>query len=117
MIQRTLPYGDILHEVVAHNGVLYLAGIVAEDLALDMAGQARDCLGQLERLLTGHGSDLTRVLQATIYFADLTDKPAFDAVWSATFGVAHLPARAGIGVGTLGPRVKLELVVTAAQGA
>jgi enamine deaminase RidA (YjgF/YER057c/UK114 family) len=114
MIKRTLPYGSILHEVVEHNGVLYLAGIVAEDLSRDMAGQAEDCMAQLKRLLESHKSDLAHVLQATIYIANLREKPAFDAVWSATFAEAHLPARAGIGVGDLGPKVKVELVVTAA---
>lgn len=115
MITRTLPYDDFLHEVVAHNGVLYLAGIVAEDLALDMAGQAEDCLAQLAGLLNAHGSSLAHVLQATIYIADFKEKPAFDAVWKRAFATIDLPARAGIGVGDLGPRVKVELVVIAAQ--
>jgi enamine deaminase RidA (YjgF/YER057c/UK114 family) len=115
MITRTLPYGDMLHEVVAHNGVLYLAGIVADDLAGDMTAQAEDCFAQLARLLKAHGSSLSHVLQATIYIADLKEKPAFDAVWKRTFAAADMPARAGIGVGDLGPRVKVELVVTAAE--
>jgi enamine deaminase RidA (YjgF/YER057c/UK114 family) len=114
MIKRTLSYGGILHEVVEHNGVLYLAGIVAENLSRDMAGQAEDCMVQLKRLLESHQSDLAHVLQATIYIASLAEKPAFDVVWKATFAAAHLPARAGIGVGDLGPKVKVELVVTAA---
>lgn len=115
MIKRTASYGGILHEVVDHNGTLYLAGIVAEDLTRDMAGQADDALGQLDTLLKAHGSDRAHVLQATIYFTDLALKPAFDAVWKRYFAAEHLPARAGIGVADLGPRVLLELVVIAAK--
>jgi len=115
MITRSAPYGGILHEVVEHAGVLYLAGIVAEDLSLDMAGQAEDVMRQLEALLTAHGSDLTRILQATIYLADLAQKPAFDAVWKRRIGAEHMPARAGIGVADLGPRVLVEMVVVAAR--
>jgi enamine deaminase RidA (YjgF/YER057c/UK114 family) len=114
-IHRTLPWGDLGHEVVTHAGVLYLSGIVADDLSGDMTAQARDCFGQLRRLLEAHGSSLAHVLQVTIYLADLAEKPAFDAVWKATFAISDLPARAGIGVGGLGPGVRVELVVIAAR--
>ncbi|MBK9080299.1 MAG: RidA family protein, partial [Hyphomicrobium sp.] len=102
MIKRTLPYAGMLHEVVEHNRTLYLAGIVSEDLSLDMTGQAQDCMRQLKTLLAAHGSDMGRVLQTTIYIADLAEKAAFDAVWKASFAPEHMPARAGIGAGALG---------------
>ncbi len=116
MIKRTLPYAGMLHEVVEHNGVLYLAGIVSEDLSLDMAGQAKDCMRQLKTLLAAHGSSMSHVLQATIYIADLAEKAAFDAVWKSSFAEGEWPARAGIGVGSLGKDVKAEIVVIAAKG-
>jgi enamine deaminase RidA (YjgF/YER057c/UK114 family) len=115
MITRHLPWNELLHEVVEYQGILYLAGIVAEDLTVDMTGQASDCMAQLERLLRAHGSDLGHVLQVTIYIADLAEKAAFDAVWRRTFPPAALPARAGIGVADLGPGVKVEIVAIAAK--
>ena len=114
-IGRHSPYGGILHEVVEHAGVLYLGGIVAEDLSLDMEGQARDVVRQLDALLLAYGSDRSRVLAVTIYFADLAEKAAFNRVWVEYFAAAHLPARAGIGVADLGEGVRLEAVVTAAR--
>lgn len=117
MIQRVLPYEGLLHEVVEHNGVLYIGGIVPEDTGLDMAGQAKDVLGQLERLLKGLGSDLGHVLQVTIFMTDLKEKAAFNAAWKAHFTAAHLPARAAIGVADLGPGVKLEMTAIAARSA
>ncbi len=116
MIKRSASYGGILHEVVEYNGTLYLAGIVAEDLDLDITGQSEDVMRQLSALLSAHGSGMDRVLQCTIYLSDLKLKPAFDAVWKRAFKPEHLPARAGIGAGDLGPRVLLEMVVTAAKG-
>jgi enamine deaminase RidA (YjgF/YER057c/UK114 family) len=115
MIHRSAPYGGILHEVVEHNGTLYLSGIVSEDLSLDMAGQAEDAMRQLDALLKANGSDTSRVLQATIYFSDLKLKPAFDAVWKRWLKSDQMPARAGIGVADLGPNVLLEMVVIAAK--
>lgn len=114
MVERRSAYGGILHEVVAHAGTLYLAGIVAEDLSVDMEGQARDVLGQLDALLTANGSDRRHVLQATAYVTDLAEKTGFNAAWTAFFAEADLPARATIGVADLGPGVRLELVATAA---
>ena len=115
MIKRLLPYEGLLHEVVEHNGVLYIGGIVPEDTSLDMSGQASDVLGQLANLLKTLGSDLANVLQVTIYMTDLNEKAAFNAAWKARFAEANLPARAAIGVADLGPGVKLEMTAIAAR--
>ena len=115
MIKRLLPWDGLGHEIVAHGGVLYIGGVIAEDTSLDMAGQADDVLRQLAKLLTAGGSSIARVLQVTIYAADLADKPDFNRAWKAHFNEVNLPARAMIGVADLGPGVKLELVATAAM--
>ena len=116
MIKRVSPYEGLLHEVVEHNGVLYIGGIVPEDTSRDMLGQANDVLGQLAQLLKSLGSDLANVLQVTIYMTDLGEKAEFNAAWKAHFAEAHLPARAAIGVADLGPGVKLEITAIAARG-
>jgi enamine deaminase RidA (YjgF/YER057c/UK114 family) len=114
MMQRLLPWDGLGHEVVAHGGVLYIGGVIAEDTTLDMAGQADDVLRQLSKLLTAGGSGSTRILQVTIYMTNLAEKPDFNRVWKAYFKEVDLPARAVIGVADLGPGVKLEIVATAA---
>jgi enamine deaminase RidA (YjgF/YER057c/UK114 family) len=115
MIKRVLPYEGLLHEVVEHNGVLYIGGIVPEDTSLDMSGQANDVLTQLAQLLKTLGSDPAHVLQVTIYMTDLNEKAAFNAAWKAHFAEANLPARAAIGVADLGQGVKLEMTAIAAR--
>lgn len=114
MIERRSPYGGILHEVVAHAGTLYLAGIVSEDLSLDMEGQSRDVLSQLDALLLANGSDRRNVLQATAYVTNLAEKAGFNAAWTAFFAERDMPARATIGVADLGAGVRIELVASAA---
>ena len=99
---------------MAHGGVLYIGGIIAEDTSLDMAGQADDVLRQLAKLLAAGGSSIARVLQVTIFATDLSEKPDFNRIWKAHFTEVRLPARAMIGVADLGTGVKLELVATAA---
>jgi enamine deaminase RidA (YjgF/YER057c/UK114 family) len=115
MIRRMLPYAGLLHEVVEHKGVLYLAGIVSEDLTLDMSGQTSDVLRQLDALLEASDSDRAHVLSVVVYLSDLRDKDIFNQHWREFFALDHLPARAAVGVGELGPDVRLEIVVTAAK--
>src|SRR5204862_8335435 len=106
MIKRWLPWEGLGHEVVAHGGVLYIGGVVAEDTSLDMAGQADDVLRQLDKLLTAGGASIARVLQVTIYVTDLAEQPDFNRVWKAHFKEVTLPARAASGGADLRPGVK-----------
>lgn len=114
-IKRTLPWGGILHEVVEHNDTLYLAGLVGEDITQGIEGQSESVMRQLDTLLEAHGSDLSCILQATIYMTDLADKPAFNEVWKRWIEPKHLPGRATIGIGALNPGELLEMVVIAAK--
>ena len=68
-IQR-LHVGPRMSEVAIHQGVVYLAGQVAEDPSQDVAGQTRQILAAIDRLLKEAGSDKTRLLQVTIFLAD-----------------------------------------------
>lgn len=113
-ITRALPWDGLGHETVAHGDVLYIGGVVPEDTSGDMTAQAESVLTQLARLLEAGGSDLTSVLQVTMFATSLAERPAFNEVWKSTFSAEHAPARAMIGVADLGPGVKLELTATAA---
>lgn len=114
MIKRSGAYGDILHEVVEHGGVLHFAGVVSEDPKLDMAGQMRDVTRQIDALLAAHGSSRDNLLTALIFITDMKQKPAMNAVWKQWLAPAHLPTRATIGVADLDGYL-LEVVVTAAK--
>ena len=115
MVKRSGPHAGILHEVVEHNGTLYLAGVVAEDLSQDMTGQAKSVFGQIDVLLKEHGSSKDKLLTALIFVTNMKDKPAMNAVWKEWLAPANLPTRATIGVNDLEPNVRLEVVVTAAK--
>jgi enamine deaminase RidA (YjgF/YER057c/UK114 family) len=114
MIKRTGHY-ELLHEVVEHNGILYFAGIITEDKALDMEGQTRSVFQQLEQLLAAHGSSKERVLTALVFITDMRNKPAMNKVWKEWFGREHTPTRATIGVSDLEKDILIEVVFTAAK--
>jgi enamine deaminase RidA (YjgF/YER057c/UK114 family) len=111
-IDRFEPYAELMHLAVVHGDTVHLAGIVADDLGADMEGQTRDVLRQLDEFAAAHGLDRSRVLTATLFVTDMSEKPAMNRAWQAFFDPAHLPARATIGVADLGPGVRLEMVAT-----
>ena len=58
-IQR-LHVGARLSETAVHQGVVYLAGQVADDPSQDMTGQTRQVLAAIDRLLAEVGGDRAR---------------------------------------------------------
>ena len=64
MTIERLHVGPRMSEAAIHNGVVYLAGQVAADPSVDVAGQTRQVLAAIDRLLAEAGSDRTRILQA-----------------------------------------------------
>jgi enamine deaminase RidA (YjgF/YER057c/UK114 family) len=116
VIKRSGPHAGLLHEVVEHNGTLYLAGIVTEDKSLDMTGQAKSVFKQIDQLLAANGSSKDKLLTALIFVTNMKDKPAMNAVWKEWLSPANLPTRATIGVSDLEPGILIEVVTTAAKG-
>lgn len=115
MIKRSGDLG-LLHEVVEHAGVLYLAGAVSDDLSLGMYGQTKDVLRQIDELLAANGSSKERLLTALIFITDMKLKPEMNQAWKEWVPAGQAPTRATIGIADLSERVLIEVVVTAAKG-
>ena len=106
--------GARLSQAVVHGDTIYLAGMVADDKTLPAGSQTRQILEKLDALLKTLNSDATRLLSATIYLAEMRHKEEMNAAWTAYFEPRNLPARATIGVASLGPQVLVEVVAIAA---
>jgi enamine deaminase RidA (YjgF/YER057c/UK114 family) len=115
MFQR-IKKGKTLHAITIHNGTVYLAGIAADDLSLDMGGQTSQIGEKIDGLLAQAGSDKTKLIRAQIFITDMSKKPDMDRAWLNWLAEDDLPCRATIGVADLGdPQRLIEVVVTAAQ--
>lgn len=112
-IQR-LHVGKTLSEAAIHNGVVYLAGQIAEDITQDIAGQTREVLGHVDRLLAEAGSDKSRILMCQIFIADLADFPVMNEVWNEWVAEGSSPPRATVQAKLAKPEWRVEMVVTAA---
>lgn len=76
--------------------------------------QTRNTLASIAALLSEAGSDISRLLQATVYLRDMADKPAMDAIWCDWIGgPENWPQRACVGADLAGDDL-IEVVVTAA---
>ena len=115
MIQRT-GSSKVLHRVVEANNTLYLSGITADNLDVGMEGQTQQICKKLEDVLASVDSDKTKLLSAQIFITDMAAKEEMNKIWTEWLSPEDLPARATIGVASLGkPKTLIEIVVTAAR--
>jgi enamine deaminase RidA (YjgF/YER057c/UK114 family) len=103
-----------LSDATEYNGVIYLAGQVAEDLSAGMKAQTADVLRQIDALLATCGSNKSRILSATVYVNDMALKAAMDEAWMAWVDQTRPPARATVEA-RLGAHVLVEIMLTAAK--
>lgn len=106
--------GPRMSQIVSHNGTIYLAGQVGNPKD-DVAAQTQTCLDQIDALLAEAGADKTRILQAVIWLADMSDFAAMNAVWDAWVPQGHTPARACGEAKLATPDHLVEFIITAAQ--
>jgi enamine deaminase RidA (YjgF/YER057c/UK114 family) len=115
MVQRH-EIGKRMSQAVVHNGTVYLAGQVADDPTQDTAGQTRQVLAAIDKLLAVAGSDKSRILMAQIFLADMADFGAMNGARDAWVVPGNTPARATVQAALAAPPWKVEIVVTAAAG-
>ena len=102
-------------EIVIHNGTVYLAGQLADDLSGDIVQQTRETLASTDRLLVEAGSDKSKILSVTIYLKDMDrDYAGLNQVWDAWVAPGAAPARACVEAKMYKPEVLVEMMIVAA---
>jgi len=105
----------IMSKAVEYHGFVYSQGVVSSDKSLDITGQTKNVLAQIDALLETHGTDNTRLLQAHIWLKDIADREALNAVWSAWLPEDGAPARACVQAVLADPDYLVEIMVTACR--
>lgn len=113
-IKRHHP-GPRMSQAVEHNGVVYLAGQVADDRAADVPTQTQQILDKIDRLLALCGSDRSKLLWAQLWVTDMRNFAAMNEVWDAWIDPAHPPVRAGLCSALAAPGYQVEIMVMAAK--
>ena len=110
-IKRIEP-GTRMSQAVIHGNTVYLAGQVGAP-GESVTAQTKDICAKIERLLGESGSDKSKILQATIWLADMADFAEMNAVWDAWIDPANPPARACGESKLATPDFKVEILIIA----
>ncbi|MBO1326607.1 RidA family protein [Acetobacter sp. TBRC 12305] len=103
-----------LSGAVIYNGLIHLAGQVADDPSLDAQGQMEDILRQVDALLAQAGTDKSRMISVQIFLADMNDMAGMNRAWDAWLDRANKPARATVEARLANPAWRVELTGIAA---
>lgn len=111
-VTRSYPAATI------HHGVVYPCGQVPVDGAGDtppqLGEQVRLVLANLDATLRRAGSDLSAILQITVYLDDPTSFAEYDTAYRAAFGDRPLPPRTTLFVSGFRGGKHIELTAVAA---
>ena len=108
-------HGPRMSQAVEHNGVVYLAGQVANDINADVTEQTRQVLAKIDALLETAGSDKSKLLWAQLWVTDMRNFSAMNEVWDAWIDPENPPARAGLCSDLAAPGYLVEIMVMAAK--
>jgi 2-iminobutanoate/2-iminopropanoate deaminase len=105
---------------VAGGGLVFLSGQVGADpvtgdLADGVAAQAEQALRNIAVVLGAAGTDLSRVVKATIFLTDMGDFATVNEVYARHIGEAK-PARSTVTVAALPKGALVEIEMTALAG-
>ena len=111
IVRRELE--PLLANVVEAGGMIFTAGCIADDESLDVGGQTRQALGDLDRWLAMCGSDRSHVLQVVIWLSDIRFRDAMNEAWLKWVDPRNLPARACIEARMATPGCLVEIMAIA----
>jgi len=112
------PYSDI---VVVNDKMLFLSGLVSEDLATrdeaygTIEFETNRILDNLKIILEQYGSDMDHVVRIDVILASWADKNAMNAEYVKHFRREKLPARVCYGDVAIASDCKVEMVVIATK--
>lgn len=107
-------------QAVKANGMVFASGQIPIDPATgaivegSAADQARQVFRNINAVLEAAGTDITKVVKATVFLKDMGDFGSVNEVYSEAFKAAPvLPARSAVAVKTLPKDVQVEVEVIA----
>ena len=110
---QKIDSNDTITEIAIYNGVVYLAGQVPDDDSLEIVGQTREGLANIDKALVKAGTDKSRLLTAQVFIKNLEDFDEFNAEYTAWIAGNVPPTRATVQANLVNPNWLVEIVVTA----
>ena len=114
MTIRRIEPNKRLSAAVVHGNVVYVSGQVPNTPHADVTTQTREILAKIDRLLREAGSDKSRLVNASVWLADITTFDAMNTAWEAWLPPGQAPARATVEARIANPAYRVEIAVVAA---
>ncbi len=105
----------ILSGAVEANGMVYVAGTVADTRPASVKAQTIEILGKIDALLAQAGSHKSKVVSAQIWLADIRTREEMNQAWLAWVDANNLPARACVEAKLATADMLVEIALIAAK--
>ena len=106
--------GFRMSQAVSHNGVVYIAGQVANNRKAGIGGQTSDVLAKIDELLSIAGTDRSKLLIINVFLASISDFEAMNTIYDAWIDPENPAARACIEARLADPDLRIEMTAIAA---
>lgn len=111
-IQR-FQVGSRMSQGVVANGVLHVAGQVADNRKGSIEEQTADVLAKIDALLKEAGTDRSKLVTVNVFLPNIVDFDAMNSVYDAWIDPANPPARACVEARLADPDLRVEMTATA----
>ncbi len=106
--------GTRMSQAVVCNGMVHIAGQVANDRKAGIDGQTRDVLAKIDALLAEAGSGKSKLVAVNIFLPQIGDFEAMNRIYDAWVDPQRLPARACVEARLADPDLRIEITAIAA---
>ena len=113
MIKR-YKIGKRMSQAVNYNGILYLAGQVADTGSASVEDQTREVLAKIDALLAEAGTSKSKLLTVAVYLPNISDFDAMNSVYDKWIDPENPATRACVEARLAGPDLRVEIVAVAA---
>jgi reactive intermediate/imine deaminase len=105
-----------LSSAIRVGNTLYVSGIIGNTPATrgDLKAQSTEILNRVDRTLKAAGFAKTDIVDATVFMSDMRKFGDMNEIYRPWFGT-RFPARATVGIGTVGDDVLLEMMFVAVK--
>ena len=115
MALKRIEPGKRMSSAVIHNGMVYLAGFVADKAAgKSVKEQTADILAQIDGTLKAAGTNKANIVKANIWLTDIKTWAEMNSVWDTWVVPGQTPARATVESKLAAPGIDVEIMVEAA---
>jgi len=98
-----------MSQAVVHNGLVYIAGQVADTRSGDLQQQTREVLAKIDALLKEAGTDKTRLLSVSVFLPHIHDFDAMNVIYDHWVDGFPPPARACTEARLADPDIRIEI--------